>query len=239
MELGKTGLSIMVPRSIDRAGCRSADAAPSVVNSKAPKAIGYRLPLLLTAWTAAIVWGTAILAIHDARPGPAATAASAANLPSAGSSNLSKLLVFLHPKCPCSTATAGELARLMTRCQNRIDVEVFVFQPADQPQSWSETSLVQCVRTIPGITVRFDPDAKLARQVGASTSGQVLLYDRSGQLQFKGGITGSRGHEGDNDGEDAIVARVLNRDVSAGRISHTPVYGCALYSLESTEDAHK
>jgi len=32
-----------------------------------------------------------------------------------------------------------------------------------------------------------------------------MLYDKLGQLVFNGGITSSRGHEGDNEGQDAII----------------------------------
>jgi len=45
---------------------------------------------------------------------------------------------------------------------------------------------------------------------GAETSGHTLLFDSGGRLLLSGGITDSRGHAGDNAGENAIVA-LINR----------------------------
>jgi hypothetical protein len=53
----------------------------------------------------------------------------------------------------------------------------------------------------------------------------VLLYDRAGQLQFTGGITGSRGHAGDNTGRDSVI-RLLTGGGAARR--HAFVYGCPI-----------
>jgi len=73
-------------------------------------------------------------------------------------------------------------------------------------------------------------------RVGAETSGYVLLYDRSGQLRFRGGITAGRGHAGDNAGEDAVVALVTGRPASR---QQTPVYGCSLVAKCEREEAPK
>ena len=60
-----------------------------------------------------------------------------------------------------------------------------------------------------------------------STSGQTILYGADGTLLFSGGITGSRGHAGDNDGRAGLVA-LLTR---AGRgQTRTKVFGCPLVS---------
>jgi hypothetical protein len=61
---------------------------------------------------------------------------------------------------------------------------------------------------------------------GAETSGTILLYDYHGNLLFKGGITGSRGHAGDNLGEDAIASLCLGQ---AAATNQTPVFGCSLF----------
>jgi hypothetical protein len=42
---------------------------------------------------------------------------------------------------------------------------------------------------------------------------------------FKGGITASRGHSGDNLGRDAVIDLVTSGVASA---SSTPVFGCSL-----------
>jgi hypothetical protein len=46
-----------------------------------------------------------------------------------------------------------------------------------------------------------------------------------GKLAYSGGLTGARGHEGDNDGERAVLA------LAGGRVpprNQEPVYGCSL-----------
>ncbi len=70
-----------------------------------------------------------------------------------------------------------------------------------------------------------DRDGRDARLFDAHTSGQALLYDASGRLVFKGGITASRGGYGQNAGADAILA--LTAGVVPKR-SLTPVFGCSL-----------
>jgi hypothetical protein len=59
------------------------------------------------------------------------------------------------------------------------------------------------------------------------TSGQTVLYDNEGALLFSGGITGARGHAGDNAGRTSLV-ELLNRG-AAGR-SRTSVFGCPLFA---------
>ena len=46
--------------------------------------------------------------------------------------------------------------------------------------------------------VRASDRSTLLMLVHAWTSGETMLYDASGRLVFAGGITGSRGHGGDN-----------------------------------------
>jgi hypothetical protein len=63
------------------------------------------------------------------------------------------------------------------------------------------------------------------------TSGHVAVYDRSGTLQFEGGITAGRGHEGPSDGADAALAALTGR---RPLISTAPVYGCPLIGADQT-----
>jgi hypothetical protein len=60
------------------------------------------------------------------------------------------------------------------------------------------------------------------------------LYDGSGKLVFQGGITGSRGHVGDNNGAEAVLAFVNSKAVS---VRVTPVFGCAISSSNSIQKA--
>jgi hypothetical protein len=75
------------------------------------------------------------------------------------------------------------------------------------------------------VAVQADLKGLIGKKFGAETSGYVLLYNPAGQLLFSGGITGSRGHAGDNAGEDAIIALVNGQNPG---VTHTSVFGCSL-----------
>ena len=139
------------------------------------------------------------------------------------------LVLFAHPRCPCTQATLGELEILMARCQGRIAVQVWFIRPADTPEDWAATALWRRASSIPGVTVRRDEDMAEARRFGAETSGQTLLYDRDGKLLFRGGITVARGHSGDNAGRSALEALLEQR---FPREIGTPVFGCPLYNSD-------
>ena len=135
------------------------------------------------------------------------------------------LVMFAHPQCPCTRASMEELNRLLARTEGKVVVQVCFFKPDKFSGDWVHSDLWKSAAAIPGVVVREDPNGAQARLFGAETSGDVLLYDTHGQLLFKGGITGSRGHAGDNAGENAIVARLQGQAVS---LKQTPVYGCSL-----------
>jgi hypothetical protein len=139
------------------------------------------------------------------------------------------LVLFAHPKCPCTRATVGELNRLMAKCEGRVAVHVLFFNPREFSDEWTKTSLWRDAARIPGVSVHEDRDGAQARLFGAATSGFVAVYDPKGNLRFSGGITGSRGHAGDNLGEDTIEALVNGRPAS---VASTPVYGCSLLNCE-------
>jgi hypothetical protein len=139
------------------------------------------------------------------------------------------LVLFAHPRCPCTRATLGELEVLMARCQGKFGVQVWFIRPADAPEDWADTALWRKASSIPGVVVRRDEDMAEARRFGAETSGQTLLYDRDGELLFQGGITVARGHSGDNAGRGALEALVEQR---FAREVRTPVFGCPLFASD-------
>jgi len=143
------------------------------------------------------------------------------------------LLMFAHPKCPCSRASMEELNRVLARCRGQVTTHVLFFKPSQFPADWSQTDLRSSATAIPEVMVHDDLDGKLAEQFGAETSGYVVLYDRQGRLLFHGGITGSRGHAGDNEGEATVIALVN------GENSHekqAPVYGCSLLNKSCSQE---
>ena len=114
----------------------------------------------------------------------------------------------------------------MTHSQGLVNAKAIFVKPADFGDAWEKTDLWNSATDIPGVNVTTDDQGVEARLFGSETSGQVALYSAEGQLLFSGGITGARGHSGDNDGRTAIVCPIL----ATGKTSktETPVFGCAL-----------
>jgi hypothetical protein len=136
------------------------------------------------------------------------------------------LVMFAHPHCPCTKASVGELNRLLTRCQNLATVRVLFIQPKDTAADWTETSLRRSAEAIPGVKVQLDHDGEESRLFGAESSGYLVLYGADGKLLFHGGITAARGHEGDNAGENVVVALLNGQHAD---LKQTDVFGCSLY----------
>lgn len=145
------------------------------------------------------------------------------------------MVMMIHPHCPCSRASIGELALLMAEVPGRVNANVLFIKPHEFPEQWEKTDLWNSAARIPGVKFDVDDDAAEARFFGSQTSGQVMLYDINGQLLFKGGITASRGHSGDNDGRRAIVSLLTQHHEDR---AETPVFGCPL-SEQSSNDHTK
>ena len=165
---------------------------------------------------------------YQATPGRPAAAPrawpAASKLPrSAGAYTL---VVFVHPRCPCSRATVANLAVLMAHCPaGRVTTTVAFVRPPGVPAGWERTGLWTSAAAIPGVTVVADEGGREAAAFGAATSGQAVLFDVAGRVAFAGGLTPGRGHAGDSGGAAAVRALVCGgpADVTA-----TPVFGCPL-----------
>ncbi len=179
------------------------------------------------AWLITISAGLAFLAAYENTPGPRIEAPS--RWPIATAVRLSTqhptLVMFAHPRCPCTRSSINELAILMADRQNRADATVLFFQPAGSNADWSRTDLWRSAAAIPGVTVRQDIDGQEAKLFHAATSGDVMLFNAAGEMVFNGGITASRGHEGDSDGRAALTNMLLHDKMIA---AETPVFGCSL-----------
>ncbi len=179
-------------------------------------------------WLAVVVGGTIELARYSNTPGNDGPAPVAwpENSQIPFDAKRPTLVMFVHPHCPCTRASLGELEALMARVQGRVSAWVVVLKPGGTDTNWEETDLWRTASSIPGVTVYADNAGLEARRFHAETSGQTLLYNRSGALQFQGGITLSRGHAGDNPGRSAL--QDLLREGHSTQ-SKTPVFGCSLF----------
>lgn len=140
------------------------------------------------------------------------------------------LVMLVHPQCPCSRASIGELAALMAQTRGRVTAYVLFLKPPGFSKDWEKTDLWQSAASIPGVNVITDDGGAEAQRFHAATSGQTVLYDASGRLLFGGGITGSRGHPGDNAGRSAIVSLV---NTGVAERTETVVFGCPLFDKNS------
>jgi hypothetical protein len=196
----------------------------------------------LTTWLTLVIVGIGILRNYSLTPGAAGTPDT--SWPSAShisrSSRSLTLVMAIHPHCPCSRASIGELAILMAHSGGRLAAFVVFVQPPGFDENWTKSELWSSATSIPGVTCLIDSGAE-AKRFGASTSGQTMVYDPRGRLVFSGGITAARGHFGDNAGVSAIArlldtaetgvsARVVYRNNPAVYASTTPVYGCPLFA---------
>jgi hypothetical protein len=118
----------------------------------------------------------------------------------------------------------------MAHAQGRLTAYVLFLKPAGFSEDWGKTDLWQSAASIPGVNVRIDEGGAEARLFNSSTSGQTILYDAAGRLLFSGGITGSRGHSGDNEGRSAITSLV---NKGAADRTETFVFGCPLFDKNS------
>jgi hypothetical protein len=183
--------------------------------------------VVMPAWLAAIVTGFTLLARHDTAAGVAGAAPqrwpddSRIPLNTQGHT----LVMFAHPRCPCTRASLGELEKLLARCPNAVNPWIVFFKPSGADGSWGQTDQWFTASRRLGLRVLRDEDAAEARRFGVMTSGHTMLYGPTGERLFSGGITSARGHAGDNEGRSAIEA-ILTSSMPASR--QTPVYGCPI-----------
>ncbi len=146
------------------------------------------------------------------------------------------LVMTAHPHCACTRASLSELARIMTHGKDKIKAHVLFMKPSEFPDKWIQTDLWRNANTIPSTHAIEDKDGAEANLFHATTSGQVFLFDQNGTLIFTGGITGARGHEGDNKGESAILDWIKEGKVTA---RESFVFGCSLFTPNPAANAAK
>jgi len=184
-------------------------------------------------WIAAASSGLWVLWAYDNQPGEPAAAldrwpdgsglARAADRPT--------LVMLVHPRCSCSRASVDELAEILARAATQPRTYVLFLRPDAAADGWEQTDLWRQVSALPGVTARVDRGGTVAAAFGGATSGQTFLYDAGGTLRFSGGITGARGHAGENAGRTAMIALLRSASTvpgSGGR-AWTKVFGCSLF----------
>jgi hypothetical protein len=196
----------------------------------------WRILLLLAAWAICAAIGTGSMIHYELTPGERRCAPSHWPAGSQIQTDPARptLLLFLHPQCGCSRATLAETQRLIADCDGQLALRVVFPRPLGASDDWEQTDVYRAALQIPAVRVHRDLNGAEARRFGAMTSGECLLYASDGQLLFHGGMTASRGHEGDNAGRSAL--RSLIKTGSAD-CRETPVFGCSLVDQSDTSSA--
>lgn len=178
-------------------------------------------------WALFIGLGMAVMDRYDHSPGP--RQAASLRWPAVTALNLSPdrltLLVFVHPQCPCTTATLSELEGLLGQKKGKIAATVVAIIPSSRVKDWEHSELLQKTSMIPQLQLYYDLGGTEARRFGALTSGYALAYDSQGNLRFAGGVTPARGESGDNLGIETLATLA---DAALGLSTTAPVFGCEL-----------
>ena len=187
------------------------------------------LGALVLLWLVCAVGGLFVVWAYENGPGTPATAESEwpVNTSLERATDRPTLVLLAHPQCTCTRATLGELAEALARATSLPKTYVVFLKPSSMPDGWEKTDLWNTAAALPGAIVVSDHDGLEAERFGAATSGQTMVYDARGSLLFSGGITGARGHAGDNAGRASLVA-LLNRQ--PGTHASTNVFGCSLFA---------
>jgi hypothetical protein len=179
-------------------------------------------------WISGVAFGVHRLWVYKSTPGTNAEAP--VNWPGASrivpTSGQATLVMFVHPLCSCTRASLAELESILQQSSGRVTAWVLVLHPEGVTPEWEHSATWTAAQRLAGVRVIHDEGGMEAERFGASTSGQVVLYDAGGHLQFKGGITGARGHVGANDGEARVVSLVKTGTADAHEHA---VFGCGIH----------
>jgi hypothetical protein len=188
---------------------------------------GRLLVALGVCWVAVILAGLLALAHEEYTPVPPGRSVTSFPIGSALTlaSDRPTLILFSHPLCPCTRATVHELQDLLADAPGKVSVIVVFTVAPGLPADWKQGDLWKAATALPGVRVVQDDAGKEARRFGVNGSGHCLLYSPSGRLLFSGGITGSRGHDGENPGRLALLDLITTGHAD---MTSTPVFGCSL-----------
>jgi len=176
-------------------------------------------------WVASLAYGFWAVREFESTPGAAAQAPQSwpatSGIPR--SERSAQLVMFVHPKCSCTRASLEELAQVLK--QLPAPVAAWIVIEGDTADSSGNDALTAAMARLPHVGALYDSRGAEGRRFGALTSGHAVLYDATGTLRFSGGITGARGHVGDNWGLRSLVAAGAHSGRDA---TIHAVYGCPL-----------
>lgn len=184
------------------------------------------LGALLLSWFALAIGGMVAIWQYETTAGPASEPPR--HWPS--NTNLQRtsrdrtLVLFAHPKCPCTRASLAAISAI-AREYSAVATHVVFFRPTIADDSWQDSELCRTAMANPALQVTFDAEGREMQCFGVRTSGHAVLYSSGGTLEFTGGVTSARGQTGDSIGRRTLVEVLAG---SAVKQPSAPVFGCPL-----------
>lgn len=205
------------------------EQSPSQLGSRCSSTRDRRAPFVLIGlWLLALSGWFAYLTWYANAPG--AVGAAPMKWPVESFPHLDRsrttVMMFLHPRCPCTESSLEELSRIITRCPDAASYYCVFVRPAGEPEGWEHGALWRQASAIPKVQIVVDDEGREAKRFGAMTSGVVFVFKPGGELAFEGGITGARNHAGDNHGASAVIQWVSRGQADS---SKSFVFGCPLF----------
>lgn len=185
--------------------------------------------LSVVLWACSIVVGLRYLINYEITPGRASDGQGdwPANRNVQLTAGRINIVMFAHPRCPCTRASLEQLQVLVDRHRDRVSAHILFWKPLAVSPDWEQTDLWRQAMTIPGVHVHTDENGADALRMGALTSGHVIVYQVNGERVFSGGITDARGRFGASRGADAISKLVTDQAIPL--TEELPVFGCPLF----------
>lgn len=188
--------------------------------------------ILIAIWMVFLGFGSWYLWSYENTPG--ATAHFSSHIPARHNVALDAerptIIVFAHPHCPCSRASISELTKSLSQFQNKFRTKVYFYIPPGKDIQWAHSSLWEKTQRLPDTEVFIDPDGKIARAFEAKISGETFVLSPQDKILYHGGMTASRGHEGESAGSRGL-ADIARRGVAS--VVESPVFGCSLFKEET------
>ncbi|OYP33164.1 hypothetical protein [Rhodopirellula sp. MGV] len=186
------------------------------------------LPSLLASYLAGVIQ----LTDYSSRPSAVATNVVWSDVESlvaevGGDTNVTTILFFYQPGCPCTVASARSLQRACPLLNTPYQIIAFAYLPEDAPADWIDTRTSETLLRISPIKLIDDAQGMIAQSLGITTSGHCLvLAPRRGGI-FSGGLTSLRGHEGTG---PSLTQFIHSINDASEPLSEWPVFGCSISS---------
>ncbi len=196
------------------------------------------LAVSLVLWAVAVAVAVGALMTYGNRPGELGEPAPTWSLEALGepATDRPTLVMFVHPKCPCTRASLEQVAKVQAARPHAFDLQFVIFVPTDEVGDWRNSDLIAFALRLAPEGVQFDSGGVLTKDAGARVSGTVAFYSTDGRLQFWGGVTPARGHQGPAAGLEAIRDLIDGNDAASRRAA---VFGCPFFEAGEScaEDA--